>query len=234
MFKNKVCVITGGANGIGKAIKESFIKENAKCYVIDKDAGNHFVGDVSSKETLEEFVKHVIEKEGKIDFLINNAPPLFKGIDECSYEEFNKSLAIGVTAPFYLSKLFAPYFTKDGCIINISSTRDNMSQQQSESYSAAKGAINSLTHSLMMSFSNKIRVNCIAPGWIDTSYKVCEGPDALQHPSGRVGNPMDIANMVLYLCSDKASFINGQTIYIDGGMSKQMIYHNDYNWKLDK
>ena len=151
-----------------------------------------------------------------------------------TYEEFNKSLAIGVTAPFYLSKLFAPYFTKDGCIINISSTRDNMSQQQSESYSAAKGAINSLTHSLMMSFSNKIRVNCIAPGWIDTSYKVYEGPDALQHPSGRVGNPMDIANMVLYLCSDKASFINGQTIYIDGGMSKQMIYHNDYNWKLDK
>ena len=109
-----------------------------------------------------------------------------------------------------------------------------MSQQQSESYSAAKGAINSLTHSLMMSFSNKIRVNCIAPGWIDTSYKVYEGPDALQHPSGRVGNPMDIANMVLYLCSVKASFINGQTIYIDGGMSKQMIYHNDYNWKLDK
>ena len=159
---------------------------------------------------------------------------LFKGIDECSYEEFNKSLAIGVTAPFYLSKLFAPYFTKDGCIINISSTRDNMSQQQSESYSAAKGAINSLTHSLMMSFYNKIRVNCIAPGWIDTSYKVYEGPDALQHPSGRFGNPMDIANMVLYLCSDKASFINGQTIYIDGGMSKQMIYHNDHNWKLDK
>ena len=234
MFKDKVCVITGGANGIGKAIKEEFIKQNCKCYVIDICEGDHFVGDISNKQTLEEFVNYVIEKEGKIDFLINNAPPIFKGIDTCSYEEFNKALAIGVTAPFYLSKLFLPYFTKDSCIINISSTRDRMSQPQSESYSASKGGIHALTHALAVSLAHKVRVNSISPGWIDTTSSTFEGSDASQHLVNRVGNPLDIANMVLFLCSEKASFITGENICIDGGMTKLMIYHNDYNWKLNK
>ena len=234
MFKDKVCVITGGANGIGKAIKEEFNKQNCKCYVIDVCEGDHFVGDISSKETLEQFANYVIEKEGKIDFLINNAPPLFKGIDTCSYEEFNKALAVGVTAPFYLSKLFLPYFTKDSCIINISSTRDRMSQPQSESYSASKGGIHALTHALAVSLAHKVRVNSISPGWIDTTSSTFEGSDASQHLVNRVGNPLDIANMVLYLCSDKASFITGENICIDGGMTKLMIYHNDHNWILNK
>ena len=233
MFKNKVCVITGGAHGIGKAIKEEFEKENAKCYVIDIADGNHYVGDISDKETLEDFVKYVIDKEGKIDFLINNAPPLNKGIDECSYEEFNKALAVGVTAPFYLSKLFAPYFNSGAVIINISSSRDRMSQPQTESYTASKGAIFALTHALAMSLAHKVRVNSISPGWIDTSNQVFEKSDINQHPAGKVGTPKDIANMVLFLCSDKASFITGENICIDGGMTRQMIYHNDFNWKLN-
>ena len=233
MFKNKVCVITGGAHGIGKAIKEEFEKENAKCYVIDIADGNHYVGDISDKETLEDFVKYVIDKEGKIDFLINNAPPLNKGIDECSYEEFNKALLVGVTAPFYLSKLFAPYFNSGAVIINISSSRDRMSQPQTESYTASKGAIFALTHALAMSLAHKVRVNSISPGWIDTSNQVFEKSDINQHPAGKVGTPKDIANMVLFLCSDKASFITGENICIDGGMTRQMIYHNDFNWKLN-
>ena len=233
MFKNKVCVITGGSHGIGKAIKEEFEKENAKCYVIDIADGNHYVGDISDKETLEDFVKYVIDKEGKIDFLINNAPPLNKGIDECSYEEFNKALAVGVTAPFYLSKLFAPYFNSGAVIINISSSRDRMSQPQTESYTASKGAIFALTHALAMSLAHKVRVNSISPGWIDTSNQVFEKSDINQHPAGKVGTPKDIANMVLFLCSDKASFITGENICIDGGMTRQMIYHNDFNWKLN-
>ena len=162
MFKNKVCVITGGANGIGKTICEEFKKQNAKCYVIDILQGDHFVGDISSKETLERFANYVIEKEGKIDFLINNAPPLFKGIDSCSYEEFNEALKVGVTAPFYLSKLFLDYFQKGACIINISSSRDRMSQPQSESYTASKGGIHALTHALAVSLSGKVRVNSIS------------------------------------------------------------------------
>ena len=109
-----------------------------------------------------------------------------------------------------------------------------MSQPESETYTASKGGIASLTHALAVSLSNKVRVNSISPGWIDTDYKVYEGPDAIQQPVGRVGNPDDIANMVLYLCSDMASFITGENICIDGGMTKQMIYHDDFGWSLKK
>ena len=137
-----------------------------------------------------------------------------------------------LTAPFYLTKLFAPHFAPGAAIVNISSSRDRMSQPQTESYTAAKGGISALTHALAVSLAGRVRVNAIAPGWIDTDYTVYEGPDAVQQPAGRVGNPMDIANMVLYLCSDKAGFITGENICIDGGMTRQMIYHNDFGWTL--
>lgn len=176
----------------------------------------------------------MIDKYGHIDVLVNNALPLMKGINECSYEEFEYALSVGVTAPFYLSKLFMPYFNKGGSIINISSSRDRMSQPQTESYTAAKGGIAALTHALAVSLAGKVRVNSISPGWIDTSFKEYEGADATQHPAGRVGNPFDIANAVLFLCSDKAGFITGENICIDGGMTKQMIYHGDNGWELKK
>ena len=139
-------------------------------------------------------------------------------------------MAIGITAPFYLAKLFAPHFAPGASIINISSSRDRMSQPQSESYTAAKGGIAALTHALAVSFAGRVRVNSISPGWIDTAYTVYEGPDALQQPAGRVGHPGDIANMVLFLCSDKAGFITGENICIDGGQTRMMIYHNDCGW----
>ena len=109
-----------------------------------------------------------------------------------------------------------------------------MSQPQTESYTAAKGGIAALTHALSVSLAGKVRVNSISPGWIDNSYKVWEGPDATQQPAGRVGNPLDIANMVLYLCSEMAGFITGENICIDGGMTKQMIYHGDCGWRLEQ
>ena len=231
-FKEKVVVITGGAQGIGKCIAEAFEKLGATVCVIDKQQGNHFVGDLANKQVMEQFVKEVLEKHGHVDYLINNALPLMKGIDECTYEEFQYALSVGVTAPFYLAKLFAPYFSKGASIVNISSSRDRMSQPQTESYTAAKGGISALTHALAVSFAGKVRVNSISPGWIDTAYTVYEGSDAVQQPAGRVGNPLDIANMVLYLCSDKAGFITGENICIDGGMTKQMIYHGDNGWTL--
>ena len=235
MDSKKVCVITGGANGIGKTIAEEFRKNDVKCYIIDIAEGDHFVGDISNKETLEQFARYVIEEEGKVDFLINNAPPLMKGIDECSYEEFNYALSVGVTAAFYLSKLFLPYFSEDACIINISSSRDRMSQPQTESYSASKGAISALTHALAVSLAHKVRVNSISPGWINTSSEFTGDEfDHLQHPVGRIGKPVDIAKLVVFLCSEDASFITGENICVDGGMTKQMIYHNDYNWFLKK
>ena len=233
-FKDKVAVVTGGAQGIGRCIAEEFRKVGAKVCVIDKQAGDHFVGDISDKEVLERFVQMVVAEHGSVDFLINNALPLMKGIDTCSYEEFQYAMSVGVTAPFYLAKLFAPYFAEGAAIVNISSSRDRMSQPQTESYTAAKGGIAALTHALAVSFAGKVRVNSISPGWIDTNYTVYEGPDALQHPAGRVGNPLDIANMVLFLCSDKAGFITGENICIDGGMTRQMIYHGDFGWALEK
>ena len=232
-FKDKVAVITGGAQGIGRCIAEEFRKAGAAVCVIDKQQGDYFVGDLADKETLEQFAKEVIEKHGHVDFLINNALPLMKGITECSYEEFQYALSVGVMAPFYLAKLFAPHFSEGAAIVNISSSRDRMSQPQTESYTAAKGGIAALTHALAVSLAGKVRVNSISPGWIDTAYTVYEGPDAVQQPAGRVGNPMDIANMVLFLCSDKAGFITGENICIDGGMTRQMIYHGDYGWKLE-
>jgi len=232
-FKNKVAVITGGANGIGKCIAEEFRRNGAFVYVIDKAEGEHFTGDIADRKTLEAFAESVLSQHEKIDFLINNALPVMKGIDECTYEEFQYALSVGVTAPFYLSKLFAPHFSEGGSIINISSSRDRMSQPQTESYTAAKGGIAALTHALAVSLAGKVRVNSISPGWIDTSYTIYEGADAVQQPAGRVGNPLDIANMVMFLCSDKAGFITGENICIDGGMTRQMIYHGDNGWKLD-
>ena len=108
-----------------------------------------------------------------------------------------------------------------------------MSMPQTESYTAAKGGIAALTHAMAVSLAGKVRVNSISPGWIETDGAVYEGADALQQLVGRVGNPMDIANMVLFLCSDKAGFITGENICIDGGMTKQMIYHGEHGWKLD-
>lgn len=233
MFQNKVIVITGGAGGIGKCIAEEFEKQGAQICVIDCRQGNHYVGDIGEKSVLENFARQVIAKYGRVDVLVNNAPPLFLGIDDCSFEQFQRSLAIGVTAPFYLSKLFAPYFAEGASIINISSSRDRMSQPQTESYTAAKGGIAALTHALAVSFAGKIRVNSVSPGWIDTDYRVYEGADAIQQPAGRVGNPLDIANMVLFLASDKAGFITGENICIDGGQTRLMIYHGDHGWTLN-
>ena len=229
-FKDKIVIVTGGAQGIGKCIVSEFRKEGAQVCVIDKQQGEHFVGDISDKRVLEQFVKEVTGKYGHVDFLVNNALPQMKGIDDCTYEDFQYALSVGVTAPFYLAKLLKPYFAEGAAIVNISSSRDRMSQPQTESYTAAKGGISALTHALAVSLAGKVRVNSISPGWIDTDYKVYEGPDALQQPAGRVGNPMDIANMVLYLCSSKAGFITGENICIDGGMTRLMIYHGDHGW----
>lgn len=233
MFQGKIAVITGGAHGIGRCIADEFDRHGAVSVVIDTREGNHYRGDIGRKEVLEDFASRVISRYGHLDYLINNAPPLCKGISSCSYEEFEYALSVGVTAPFYLTRLFADHFGEGGCIINISSSRDRMSQPQTESYTAAKGGISALTHALAVSLAGKVRVNSISPGWIDTDSTIYEGPDADQHPAGRVGNPLDVASMVLFLCSEKAGFITGENICIDGGMTRQMIYHNDFHWKLE-
>ena len=232
-FSDKVVIVTGGANGIGKCVADVFRAQGAIVYVIDITEGPHFIGDISKKEVLEAFTAEILSRHDKVHCIINNALPLMKGIDLCTYEEFQYALSVGVAAPFYLAKLLQDHLAEGASIVNISSSRDRMSQPQTESYTAAKGGIAALTHALAISLAGRVRVNSISPGWIDTSDTVYEGPDATQQPVGRVGHPMDVANMVLFLCSDKAGFITGENICIDGGMTKQMIYHGDHNWKFE-
>ena len=232
-FEGKTAVITGGAHGIGRATAEAFSREGAEVHIMDIRTGNWFVGDVSDKRALECFAGSVAAKSGQVDYLINNALPLMKGIDECSWEDFTNALTVGVTAPFYLTKLLMPFFAPGASVINIASSRDRMSQPQTESYTAAKGGIAALTHAMAVSLAGKVRVNSISPGWIDTTGSDICGPDALQQPAGRVGRPEDIAEMVLFLCSEKAGFITGENICIDGGMTKLMIYHGEHGWKFN-
>ena len=230
-FEGKVAVITGGAHGIGKAIAEAFEAEGAAVHIIDITPGDWFEGDISDPRVLERFAASVIETSGHVDYLINNTPPPMAGIDACGWDTFQKALAIGVTAPFYLTKLLMPYFAPGASVINLSSSRDRMSQPQTESYTAAKGGIAALTHALAISLAGRARVNSISPGWIDTTGSEIAGSDACQQPVGRVGKPEDIAALALFLCSDAAGFITGENICADGGMTRLMIYHGEHGWK---
>ena len=232
MFKGKVAVVTGGAGGIGKCICEEFAKAGAAVCVIDRTENSYFTGDIGEEETLRRFAQKVLAQYGRVDFLINNAPPAFLGIDRCGWDEFNAALRVGISAPYYLTQLFLGHFAPGASIVNISSSRDRMSQPFTESYTAAKGGIAALTHALAASLAGRVRVNSISPGWVDTTGTVYSGPDATQQFAGRVGTPLDIANMVLYLCSDKAGFITGENICVDGGMTHRMIYHGDDGWQF--
>ena len=232
-MQGKVAVVTGGAHGIGKATAAAFRREGATVHIIDSAPGDWFVGDVGDRETLERFAAQVARESGRVDCLIHNAPPPMKGIDECGYADFMRALAIGVAAPFYLTKLLAPHFAAGASVILISSSRDRMSQPQTESYTAAKGGIAALTHALAASLAGRARVNSVSPGWIDTTGADIVGPDAAQQPVGRAGRPEDIAELILFLCSEKAGFITGENICVDGGMTRLMIYHGDRGWRYE-
>ena len=238
-FENKVVIVTGGASGIGKATAEMFNINGAKVIIIDKndcetDCDYFYKGDLTKKEVIEDFSSKVIEKYGKVDCIINNAGLSKGGLLSCDYEDFLYVQKLSLAAPFLLVKSLMNNLNENASIINISSTRAFQSQEDWESYAAAKGGIVALTHSMAVTLKGKARVNCISPGWIDTfNSEFCDG-DIVQHPANRVGEPNDIANMILFLCSDKAKFITGENFNIDGGMSKLMIYHNDYGWNYKK
>lgn len=253
----KNIVITGGASGIGRCLVEYFSAQGNKIYFIDQNRerteqlllGMHeknvqvfgYIGDLAEKEVLEDFAQEVLKEfpEG-IHYLINNACLTLGGIlEDCNYDQFLYVQRVGVVAPYMLTLLFKNHFCGLGSIINLSSTRAFQSQPNTESYTAAKGGITALTHSLAISLKGIARVNSIAPGWIDTSAyqgddsnKTVEtsSADKTQHPSQRIGHPLDVARLIEFLCEDKNTFINGENITIDGGMSKLMVYHNDCGW----
>ncbi len=248
-MKDRICIITGGALGIGRCLVQEFIKKGAQVGFIDMDqeAGEQLAqetgakfyhGDIAESSVLESYAEWIRKEFGSVDFLINNACLSRGGIlKPCSYEDFNYVLRVGVSAPYYLTQLFLPMFTKEGAVVNITSTRAYMSQADTESYTAAKGGISALTHGMAVSLSGRIRVNSIAPGWIDTGayhdpayVPEYSEADEKQHPSGRVGTPMDIARAALFLCDPANDFINGENITVDGGMTKLMVYTEDQGW----
>jgi len=236
-FTNKHAIVTGGAGGIGKYIVEYFLKAGAQVSVIDINQittkqVHFFQGDIAHRKTLEKFADTL---DGKVDFLINNACTSRKGLlSACTWDDFEYVQRVGVTAPYYLTQLLLSHglLAQDASIVNIASTRGFQSQPDTESYSAVKGGILALTHSMSVSLSGRARVNAISPGWIDTVGATHSTEDGTQHPAGRVGKPEDIAEMVMFLCDNtRAGFITGENIFIDGGMNKQMIYHGDHGWR---
>lgn len=232
-FTGKVAIVTGGVQGIGRCIAEQFATAGAHVCLFDVQENPYFVGDLAKEADLRAFCDKVIAEYGRVDYLINNAAPLFKGLPDCTWQEFNYALQVGVAAPYMLTHLLMEHFAEGAAIVNISSSRDRMSMPGTECYTAAKGGIAALTHALAVSLAGRVRVNSISPGWIETNGVAYSGADAVQHPAGRVGKPQDIAAMVLYLCAPQAGFITGENICIDGGMTRQMIYHAEHGWALE-
>jgi NAD(P)-dependent dehydrogenase (short-subunit alcohol dehydrogenase family) len=236
-FIDKHVIVTGGSNGIGKCIAKLFLQMNATVTIIDIDDNapentNFYRGDIAEKSVLEDFVGTLKQP---VDCLINNACIGLGGLlTNCSYDNFEYVQRVGVSAPYYLTSLLLQtnLLAPNASIVNIASTRAFQSQPDTEAYSAAKGGIIALTHSMAKSLEGKARVNAISPGWIDTKDSDLSEQDKRQHSVGRVGTSRDISWMVLYLCSDKAGFITGENITIDGGMSKLMVYHGDNGWRL--
>lgn len=283
-FQNRVVVVTGGAGGIGRCLVETFAQAGAQVAYIDTDTasgmalqalitarGRHaffYPGDISNPYTLAQFVEVLQQRYAGVDVLVNNACLSRRGIlSGCGAADFQYVQQVGVTAPYLLASLLLPVFRQGASIVNIASTRAFQSQADTESYSAAKGGILALTHALAVSLSQRVRVNAVSPGWIDTtrwhglpeqlggnpqtppsegnppttrltdadSYEATapETPapaDLAQHPANRIGTPPDIARAVLFLAHPDNSFITGQNLTVDGGMSVQMIYHGDEGW----
>lgn len=236
-FNQKVVVITGASHGIGLGIAKAFINEGATVFSIDKDSYDGdlpihtFVGDIASRYDRELFIENVLTQHNHIDVLVHNAIESSHGIlSPIDLDQFERILNIGITAPYHLISMCKKYMPSGSSMINIVSTRAFQSQKNTEAYSSAKGGLNSLTHALANSLAPNIRVNAIAPGWIDTHDSELSLEDKSQHLTNSVGNVEDIAEAVLFLSSSKAKFITAETIIIDGGMSKRMIYHNDEGW----
>ncbi|KUO90161.1 MAG: oxidoreductase [Caldivirga sp. JCHS_4] len=251
-LSGKVAIVTGGARGIGAAIAYKLGLEGARVIIADvnEEAGRWREGwlrdkgidavfvraDVSVEADVKNMVNEAIKRFGNLNILINNAGIGFggKSIFEQTLDEWNRVISTNLTGVWLCSKYAGQEMAKrgGGVIVNIASTRAFQSEPNTEPYSASKGGIVALTHSLAVSLARyRIRVVSVAPGWIDTSEwqypprKSSLNPlDHAQHPAGRVGDPMDVANLVAFLVSDEASWITGVNSTIDGGMTIKMIY----------
>jgi NAD(P)-dependent dehydrogenase (short-subunit alcohol dehydrogenase family) len=240
-MNQRLALVTGGAQGIGKAIAIAFLKEGYIVVIVDQDkrAGKQsqhelqnfgeilfLHGDVGKENEVKKIIQFIVKKYARIDMLVNNAGIMKrKALEKLTLKEWQKVLDTNLTSTFLFSRYCAKFLRKaKGAIVNITSTRALMSEANTEAYSATKGGIVGITHAMAISLGPDIRVNCISPGWIETQKTKLSKEDHEQHPAGRVGMPEDIAYMVAYLCSDKAGFITGANFVVDGGMTRKMIY----------
>lgn len=243
-FPPRRVLVTGGAHGIGLAIVRAFLKADCKVAVFDsdKEAGEKLAAeegvrfynvDVADSDAIKSAFSNLIDAWLDIDIIVSNAGvSTFKPITDCSIEEFKHILDINLTPAFILAKAWAEHRDRfplpnpfGGRMIIISSTRHIQSEISTEAYTASKGGLASLTHALMMSLSKYgITVNSVSPGWINTAGEELREEDKMHHPSRRVGEPEDIARVVLFLSTPANDFINGTDIVVDGGATHRMIY----------
>jgi NAD(P)-dependent dehydrogenase (short-subunit alcohol dehydrogenase family) len=240
----KVALVTGGAQGIGRATGIALSTNGYRVAIADSDAeagreieSAFFRCDVSRERSVRACVRAVVKRFGRLDALVNNAGitgPRTGPVEKLELAEWNRRLGVNLTGAFLMAKHCVPHLRKArGAIVNIASTRALQSEPDTEAYAASKGGLVALTHALSLSLGPEVRVNCISPGWIDVSrwkkasvrkQAKLSKADHSQHPAGRVGRPEDVAELVAYLLSDAAGFITGQNFVIDGGMTKKMIY----------
>jgi len=234
----KPAIVTGGGHGIGKGIVRKLLQE--KCEVIALDSNMDYLSelkkeysqveillcDVGNPDEVQKAMERIESLYGKIDYLVNDAGiSVFEPIEKLSVEMWNRVLSVNLSSMFYMVKFGKHLFSESSSIVNIASTRALMSEPNGEAYGASKGGIVALTHALAISLGPKTRVNCVSPGWIEVNnYKNLSKADHAQHPVGKVGKVEDIAETVWFLLSDKAAFITGQNIIVDGGMTKKMTY----------
>lgn len=250
MAKGQVAVVTGGAQGIGKAITKQLLEQGLALVIadVDEEAGHetedeyqrlgniHYMHcDVSDEVQVRRFFEDTLARHQRLDVLINNAGISgFMPLEQTTLQDWQTVIGVNLTGCFLCARYAAPHLRQaHGSIVNIASTRALMSEPDTAAYSASKGGIVSLTHSLAVSLGPEVRVNCISPGWIEvgdwkkravrTLPQHTEN-DRRQHPVGRVGVPGDVAALVSYLISPSAGFITGANFVVDGGMTRKMIY----------
>ena len=222
-------IVTGSASGIGRALQQAYQERDWTVLTIDKSENStdhHIQGDLADANTVLKFCRFVESKTDRVDVLINNAAAMVRTPPEkLALEEWERVLKTNLTAPFLLTRELAPLLRKGlGRVINLTSTRAHMSEPNTESYSASKGGLLALTHAMAVSLGPEIKVNCISPGWINTSDDSLSEEDHSQHPAGRVGTTADIVVLVDYLTDPRTEFVTGSEFVIDGGMTRKMIY----------